>query len=87
MPIPERRTHAAHDLRLDGRRATDPTMTTSDCAERLGVGATFILGEIRDGRLVGHVFTLVGRSRRAYRISPAAFDAYLDRYWTTTSRA
>lgn len=62
-------------------RVTDmnPTMTTSDCARHLGVSTSFIVGEIRDGRLRALVLQR-GRRRALYRISPAAWRAYLREY-------
>lgn len=60
------------------RRATDPCLTTSDCAEAISMTTEFIVGEIRDGRLKARTYA-GGRPR--YRIAPADWDAYLARYW------
>jgi excisionase family DNA binding protein len=79
--VPDRRHPDRQAPRLQGRRATDPTLTTRDLADRLGVSTAFILGEIRDGRL--SALTLSGRGKRTiYRVSEAAFEAYVARYWT-----
>jgi predicted transcriptional regulator len=69
----ERRRPQQQTARVDGRRDTDPTLTTSDCARRLGVSTKFIVGEIRDARLKASVRS-PGRVRKMYRIAPADFD-------------
>lgn len=61
---------------VSGRRETDPRLTTTDCAERLGVTTQFIVGEINAGRLRALVLQRGGR-RRIYRVSPAALHAYI----------
>ncbi|HXO84683.1 MAG TPA: helix-turn-helix domain-containing protein [Gemmatimonadales bacterium] len=77
----ERRSEST-DARVDGRRETDPRLTTRDCAERLGVSTNFIVGEIRDGRLRALVIRR-GRRRSMYRIAPADLNAYLRQHrWT-----
>ena len=58
----------------------DRLLTPRDCADVLAVTPKFIVGEIRDGRLVARVFARPsGRTR--YRIEPAAFGAYLREHW------
>jgi excisionase family DNA binding protein len=81
----ERRSAPRQESRVDGRRDTDPRLTTSDCAQRLGVSTQFIVGEIREGRLRALVIQR-GRRRAMYRIAPADLAAYLRQHrWTTTS--
>jgi excisionase family DNA binding protein len=66
----------------EGKRAdaaAQRMLRPDECAERLTVTGEFIRGEIRDGKLPARVFTR-GRRRR-YRIEPADFEAYIDRYW------
>lgn len=81
----ERRDIYRQEPRVGGARVTDPRLTTRDCAERLGMSARFIVGEIRDGRLAAHVREREGL-RALYRISEVAFDAYLQRYWPSALR-
>jgi hypothetical protein len=75
----EDRRHAPRDAapRITGRRSTDPTLTTRDCADRLGVSTGFIVGEIRAGRLAA--FALKRRHRTTYRVAPADLAAYIVR--------
>lgn len=81
--MPDRRVPHQQVARVDGRRDSDPTLTTSDCARHLGVSTKFIVGEIRDGRLRALVITRP-RRRCMYRVSPAALKAYLLQFrWTT----
>jgi excisionase family DNA binding protein len=63
----------------DGRRQSDPRLTTRECADRLGVHTSFVVGEIRDGRLEALVIERASR-RAVYRISEAALRAYLTRH-------
>lgn len=81
----DRRNPQRQAPKADGRRTTDPTMSTRDCANRLGVGTDFVLGEIRDGRLKAYS-AHEGRRRAVYRIAPSDFDEYFARYWTAPSR-
>lgn len=77
--MPERRVPAHQETRVDGRRETDPRLTTRHCATRLGVSTQFIVAEILAGRL--HALVIQRGDRRAiYRISPAAFHAYVRRH-------
>jgi hypothetical protein len=78
----ERRDPDDQAPRTDGRRATDPRLTTRDCADRLSVTPRFIVGEILDGRLIAHGRQQDGR-RVLYRISELDFAAYLRRFWPT----
>jgi len=80
------RRRTAPELRLDGRRATDPTLTTGDCARRLGVSTNFIVGEIRDGRLRALVIKR-GLKRAIYRVAPTDLTTYLQQHRWTTSAA
>lgn len=66
--------------RLNGRRATDPTLTTRDVADRLGLSTAFIVGEIQDGRLEALTLRRVDK-RNIYRVSERDFAAYLVRHW------
>ena len=75
----DRRRVNRQDPQGNGRRETDPTLTTSVCAERLGVTSQFIVGEITSGRLAGLVLER-GLGRRIYRVSPAALRAYIRKY-------
>ena len=61
-----------------GRRATDPYLTTRDCANRLGVTTEFIVAEIQDGRLQALVIKRTG-FKNIYRVSPQELEAYLHR--------
>lgn len=72
--------------RLDGRRETDPRLTTTDCAKRLGVSTGFIVGEILEGRLRALVLKRAGR-RSMYRIAPADIRAYIRQHrWSRSDR-
>ncbi len=75
----ERRRSTRQEARIDGQRATDPRLTTRDCADRLGVSPGFIVGEIRDGRLPALVLEREGL-RTVYRIIPRDFEAYCRRF-------
>jgi excisionase family DNA binding protein len=77
MPDIDRRDPARQEIRTTvGRRTGDPTLTTSDCAQRLGVTTDFIVDEINDGRLDALVIERPGR-RNMYRISTEAFQRYV----------
>lgn len=82
------RRNPARDLpSAAGHRATDPTLTTRDCADRLGVSPRFIVDEIRDGRLAALVLARPGH-RTVYRVAPADLAAYLARFgWTAQARS
>jgi hypothetical protein len=82
----ERRNPRRHRDVVDSRRATDPHLTTRDCANRLGVSTGFIVGEIRDGRLAATVLQRDGY-RTVYRIAPAQLEAYIARHGWTADRA
>lgn len=62
-----------------GRRAMDPTLTTRDVANRLGVSTDFVVAEIRDRRLEAMVLDRPG-FRTVYRISEVSLRAYCVRY-------
>lgn len=81
----DRRNPKRQAPKVDGRRATDPQLSTRECAERLGVSPDFIVGEILDGRLTAYTHERTGR-RRIYRVTPADFDTYLAQHWRRTSR-
>ena len=58
----------------------NPTwLTTGQCAARLGVSPDFVLGEIRDRRLVASVIVRDGK-RIVYRVTAANFETYLHRH-------
>ena len=79
----DRRNPSRQTPKADGRRATDPILTTRDCANRLGVSTDFIVGEIQDGRLTAYTNR---RGRRAvYRVAPADFDTYVAEHWRRTA--
>lgn len=85
-PAPRERRDPQRQAAVDdGRRASDPRLSTSVCAARLGVTPKFILGEIVDGRLSARVRTRPG-VRAMYRISEAAFDMYVRRFWPAVAR-
>jgi hypothetical protein len=76
----ERRDLQSQQPILGGARASDPKLTTRDCADRLGVSPRFIVGEILDGRLAAHARSRQGL-RTLYRVSEHDFEAYIRRYW------
>lgn len=82
----ERRSPAVQEPRVDGRRDTDPRLTTRDCADRLGVSTGFVIGEIKQGRLAAAVIRRGGR-RAIYRVSPASLQAYVRQFGWTSTRA
>lgn len=75
----ERRNVYTQTPLVGGARYTDPRLTTRDCANRLGVGTNFIIGEIRDGRLDALVVERAGM-KTLYRVSEAQLDSYLARH-------
>jgi hypothetical protein len=82
----ERRNPVGQEPRVGGARATDPRLTTRDCADRLGVTPRFIVGEIQDGRLIAHERNRQGH-RAIYRIAEIEFAAYIRRHWPSTAVA
>jgi hypothetical protein len=83
----DRRDPARQTPRPVGRRATDPTLTTRDCANQLGVSPGFVVGEIRDGRLLAQVLERPGR-KAVYRVSILQLKAYQGKFcWTATAPA
>ncbi len=65
--------------RVDGRRSSDPALTTADVAARLGVSPAFVLKEIRAQRLTALVLRRAPR-RAVYRIGEDDLAAYLAKY-------
>jgi hypothetical protein len=66
--------------------ASDEWLTTRQCADRLGVGTNFVVGEIRDGRLLAQVIERPGR-KALYRISGQELNRYVLRYgWNGSPR-
>lgn len=63
------------------RRAPNSSwLTTRQCADFLGVTPRFVVGEIRDSRLSAS--RIAGTRRRTtYRVSTAAFSAYVTSHW------
>jgi excisionase family DNA binding protein len=57
------------------RGATDPALTTRDCADWLGVPVDYIYGEIADDHLPA--FSVGRGGRQALRIRLSDFVAYL----------
>ncbi len=60
-------------------------LTTRECADVLGVSATFVREEIQDGRLDAQILdrpVLEGRTRskRIYRVEMAVFRDYCQRW-------
>ena len=84
--MPERRSPGVQEPRVDGRRDTDPRLTTRDCADRLGVTPGFVLGEIKAGRLEAVAYRR-GGLRAVYRVSPAALASYRRQYGWTSCQA
>lgn len=63
-----------------------PYLTTRQCADILGVSTSYVREELKSGRLKGDAIPRPlseGRkwSWRLYRIYPADFRAYCERYW------
>jgi hypothetical protein len=76
----DRRNPSSQKDRPDGRRASDPTLTTRDIANRLGVSTDFVVGEIRDKRLwPARVIERPG-GRCLYRVSEEVYRAYVKRH-------
>ena len=75
-----------HDARrvLDAAEREDERairyLSPSACARLLDVSASFVRGEVKDGRLQARVLTRPS-GRSVYRIAEAAFQAYVERYW------
>ena len=63
---------------------TGPTaaawLSTSQCADLLGVSAGFVRGEIRDGRLRASKLIRPGK-RTVYRVAAVEFATYLGKHW------
>lgn len=71
-----------------GERATDPTdgiwLNTAQCAAQLGVTPAFVVGEIRDGRLLARIVLRRPNKRTVYRIQQSDLDGYKREYdWST----
>jgi len=79
MSRPDRRDPQRQQPLVDGERLSDPTLSTRDCADYLGVSTDFVVGEIQDGRLVAKVLERPGL-RKIYRVSRTELDAYVVRY-------
>lgn len=77
--MPERRNPASQQPSVNGRRKMDPSMTSREVADRLGVSTNFVLGEVRDGRLLACTYDRPGR-RVVYRFSEQQLEAYQVRY-------
>ena len=73
----ERRTGQRSSPMLGGHRATDPPLTTRDCADWMGVTTEFIRGAIDDGELVAEDAMVNGR--RMIRVYLDDFRAYLQK--------
>lgn len=76
----DRRNPSQQQDRPDGRRASDPTLTTRDIANRLGVSTDFVVGEILDRRLWPALVLERPGGRRLYRVSEIVLAAYLRRH-------
>lgn len=62
--------------------ALPPKFTTRDVADLLGMTPAFIVGEIKDGRLLANA---VKRGYRTiYRIEYADLKAYVEQHWPRT---
>ena len=79
-PTDRRQPRHQHEWR-GGRRATDPPLTTGDCADWMGVGRDFIRGAIADPdpakRLEAEDIEVNGR--RLIRIHHDDFCAWLEK--------
>jgi hypothetical protein len=73
--VTDRRDPSKQREVLGGARATDPPLTTSDCAEWMGMTTEFIRGAVDDGQLQAEDVTINGR--RVIRIHLDDFIAYL----------
>jgi hypothetical protein len=58
-------------------------LSTSHCADLMGVSTGFVRGEIRDGRLRASKLLRSGK-RPIYRVAPADFATYLAKHWDRT---
>lgn len=75
-PVQRERRDPAHQRPLiGGHRASDPPLTTRDCADWMGVGTDFIRGAIEDGQLQAEDVRVNGK--RLIRVHLDAFVAYL----------
>jgi len=92
----ERRDPTRQRPKPGGERHDDPPvdelLNPAQCAARLGLkSSSFVIGEIRDGRLQAALVLERPGKRTIYRVHPAALEAYKHRYhWTyvpTTARA
>ncbi len=84
LPLPgsgpalrERRDGQRSGAILGCHRATDPPLTTRDCADWMGVTTEFIRGEIDDGKLEAEDVMVNGR--RIIRVHLDEFRAYLQK--------
>jgi excisionase family DNA binding protein len=59
-----------------GRRATDPPLTTRDCADWVGMGTDYIIDAIKAGDLKAERFAKPGK-RAQYRIHLDDFTEFL----------
>jgi hypothetical protein len=55
-------------------------VTTTQAAERLGMSAEFVRGEIRDGRLAANVIKREGK-RTVYRVTDDQLARYIADCW------
>ena len=79
--LPERRANPNRP-RPGGKRVTDPTLSTADCARIInidGIDTGFLVGEILEGRLAATIVRRPGK-RNVYRIAPADLAAYQERH-------
>lgn len=75
-PVQRERRDPAHQRTLiGGHRASDPPLTTRDCADWMGVGTDFIRGAIEDGQLQAEDVRVNGK--RLIRIHLVDFVTYL----------
>lgn len=66
--------------------AADRLLTVAECALQLNIGADFIVGEIKDGRLNALRYRRPsGRTR--YRVRESWFAEYVATHWPNVSRA
>jgi hypothetical protein len=71
----DRRT-SPHGTLKGGRRASDPPLTTRDCADWIGTGTDYVVGAINAGELKAERFARPGK-RAQYRIHLDDFIAFL----------
>lgn len=67
---------------------TNDWLTTRECADFLGVSATFVREEIQDGRIDGQIIdrpVLPGRrrSKKVYRVTLSALRDYCQKWCRT----